>query len=367
MRRNPNIAMLYAIVCISALAPTAYAQSSNVEIYGRLNVTLERVHATSGDGQPSIGPNSRLANNRSVFGFRGKEELGNGLKAVWQIESAVSVDTGGGTVAGRDSGVGIEGPFGRILLGNWMTPYTFSTFRYDPFYVNTAGYMSLISNGSAPTSDHSIDTSSFDRRQRNSAQYWSPTWQGLSARVAYSASDDHVGSGRPHLLSIAGIYESGPLHLTLAHEQHKDYQVGGGTDRGTKLGAAYKFGDTRVAGVFERLEYETATGELRRNAWYVSLTRDIGAGTLKFGYAKAGEGKGDAIERVGFFSSGKDTGAQQYTLGYEHALSKRTALYGYYTRLDNESRGVYDFAINELGVGAGADLSGLALGLRHHF
>ena len=48
-------------------------------------------------------------------------------------------------------------------------------------------------------------------------------------------------------------------------------------------------------------------------------------------------------------------------------MSKRTSLYAYVTRLDNKKNGTYDFAINELGVGAGADLKGTAIGLRHWF
>src|SRR5207249_2562050 len=159
---------------MSAAALPAFAQDARqVEIFGRLNVALENIRPTTDTAGTSLPNVSRLANYRSVIGFRGDEDIGNGLHAIWQIESAVSVDTGAGSFAARDTRVGLATPYGTVFGGNWTTPYTSSTQGLDPFYPTTVGYMSIMGNGSAPSSDNVMDTSSFDRRQKNSIHYWS--------------------------------------------------------------------------------------------------------------------------------------------------------------------------------------------------
>jgi predicted porin len=172
---------------IAMLAIPAFAQQSNapVEVYGRINVALESIRPSTDSQGNEISNQSRLANNRSVIGFRGTEELGGGTRAIWQSESAVSVDTGAGSFAARDTRVGVQSNFGTVFAGNWTTPYTSATQGLDPFYPTTAGYMSIMGNGSAPSSDNVIDTTSFDRRQRNSVHYWTPAWNGFSIRLAH--------------------------------------------------------------------------------------------------------------------------------------------------------------------------------------
>ena len=123
----------------------------------------------------------------------------------------------------------------------------------------------------------------------------------------------------------------------------------------------------RIAAVVERLNYGTASGSLRRDAWYVSGTYRLGAGSVRAGFARASDGSGPSTETVGFFRSGSHTAARQLTAGYEYELSRRTALQGYVSRLDNDSSAIYDFAINGVGAQAGQRLTVVALGLRHSF
>jgi predicted porin len=353
--------------CMALSSSYAAAQASSVQIYGRLNIALENVrNSADAKGQRTIA--TRESNNRSVLGFRGSEELGDGLKAIYQVEGTLSLDTGAGSIAARDTRVGVEGTLGTIFAGNWTTPYNSATASLDPFYPTTAGYMSIMGNGSASTTDNSIDTASFDRRQQNSVHYWSPNWNGFSVRLAQGLNEEAPASGaKPSLTSAAAIYERGPLFATVTHERHHEYQGLGRNDRGTKIAAAYRFGHTRIAAVAEKLAYETATGALERTSYYLSATHQIGAHGLRFGLAKAGDGEGSSTQKIGFIKKGADTGAIHYTLGYDYNLSKRTSVFAYYTRLDNDRNAVYDFAINSLGAGAGATVSGTALGIRHAF
>ena len=117
----------------------------------------------------------------------------------------------------------------------------------------------------------------------------------------------------------------------------------------------------------ERLRYETPIGALTRDSVFVAATWQIGATSLRASFTHAGEGKGPAGTRIGFVSAGDDTGSRQWTLGADYTLSKRTGFYAYVSRIDNQARAAYDFAINPVGVGAGEKPTVFAMGMRHAF
>jgi predicted porin len=353
-------------LCLALLAAAcgaAHADGANVQVYGRLNVGLESLR---NDGAAV----TRLSNYRSVLGFRGSEDLGGGLKAIFQIEGTLAPDTGAGSPAARDTRIGLEGPAGTLFAGNWVTPYNGATAGLDPWYPTTAGYMSIMGNGAAATVSNTSDTASFDRRQQNSVHYWTPSWRGLQLRVAHGLSEERpAGGAKPSLTSAAAIYEQGPWYAAATYERHHAYQGTGLNDGGAKLAAAYRFGGTRVALAAERLKYETAAGTLARDAVYLSVTHQIGPHGWKLGVAHAGDGSGGAPDgtRVGMVRKGEDTGATHYTAGYDYTFSRRSSVFAYYTHLANQRGGVADFAINGMTPSAGATLKGVALGVRHAF
>ena len=353
--------------CIVFTSTICHAQSTAIQIYGRLNLAIEDFRDSS-DAKGKSSTVSRISNNRSVLGFKGGEDLGDGLQAIFQIEGTVSPDTGAGGIAARDTRVGLQGSMGTLFGGNWVTPYNSATSSLDPFYPTTAGYMSIMGNGSAATADNVSDTSSFDRRQQNSLHYWTPEWHGFSAHIAHGFNEGVVVDGaKPSLTSAAFIYEGGPYYVTLAQELHHEYQGTGLRDVGTKFAAAYKFGDTRISAVAEKLRYETFTGTLERKSYYISATHQIERHVLRFGLALADDVTGTSIKKIGYMKKGPDTGAIHATLGYDYNFSKRTSVFVYYTQLKNEKNGIYDLAINSLGVTPGATIKGVALGMRQSF
>jgi predicted porin len=361
MRHSALVALALALCAAQTHAQT------NVQIYSRLDVAAEHMSASATLDGPRASQN-RISNNRSVLGLRGSEDLGGGLKAIFQIEGTLSVDTGAGELARRDTRVGLDGDFGTLFVGHWVTAYNGATSGLDPFYPTTAGYMSIIGNGAAAAVDNVSNLYSFDRRQANSIHYWSRPWKGFGLRLSHGAAEERPASGaKPSLTSVAAIYDQGPWYATLAHERHHEYQGPGRNDSGSKLAVARRFGNTRLALLAERLEYETAMGDLARNAWYVSVSHQLGAHGLRLGLGHAGDGKGASGNQVGFVRGGAQTGATHVTLGYDYTLSKRTSIYTYYTHLDNEANAAYDFAINSLGAAPGATLKGASLGLRHSF
>ena len=171
-----NKKLMALAVAAAVSAPVlALADDSTVTLYGTLNVDFENVKA--GDVFQS---RNRVSSNSSNIGFRGVEPLSAGLNAWFQVESGAHIDqsVSGDTWASRNSGVGLNGNFGSILLGQWDSPYKFSTVRLDPFGDTTiAGYSAIMGGGGSPTAGNFltgqsfVNNASFDRRVSNTVQY----------------------------------------------------------------------------------------------------------------------------------------------------------------------------------------------------
>src|SRR4029077_8665248 len=139
-----------AVASAIAAPLSVQAQSSSVQIYGTINVDYEAVQAGGASPAAALAPGQlgaaptgvnvpwrdRVTSNSSNIGFRGVEDLGGGLKAIFQIESAIGFDnqatfgtnTANGTATGggfatRNTNVGLSGNWGTVFAGQWDTPY----------------------------------------------------------------------------------------------------------------------------------------------------------------------------------------------------------------------------------------------------
>ena len=370
----------------ATFAPVVMAQSANpVTLYGTLNVDLESVKAVGAAGTgANAGSRNRVSTNSANFGIRGTEDLGAGLKAFFQIESGVPFDVGGGTLASRNSAVGLTGGAGGVLLGNWDTPYKTITGDADAVY-NTgfANVVNVTSGNATPTGAPGTVRNGFDRRSNNSFQYWSPTVGGFSGRFAYSANEARTASNvavqqNPSLTSYSGSYAAGPIYLALAHEKHKEFAntaTAATSDKGLKFVATFTLGATKFGFVTEKLTFNGnlgATGlpkaftagtasEAKIDATYFSVRHSFGKHTLRAAY---GADRGVKLNT----GSTSDTRAKMSVLGYSYTFSKRTDFYAVYSKIKNEINSRNDFAINGVGgVANGADPTGIGAGFRHTF
>jgi predicted porin len=170
------------------------------------------------NGRSSRGymPGESRANR---VGVKGSEDLGNGLKAIYQVEFGVQLtDTGGNVVSGNDpvtmrnSFVGLAGGFGTILAGRHDTPLKISTGKLDLFADTMADY-----NGTVGFDDVRAD---------NVVAYISPSFSGFSFMGAVHASGGGTaGEGAnvnadslAEAYSLAGIYSNGPFYASVAYE-----------------------------------------------------------------------------------------------------------------------------------------------------
>lgn len=262
-----NKQIMIAAVVAGAFAAPAMA---DVTIYGFISAGVESVKATgAANSADDVKSTTRISDENSRIGFKGNEDLGNGLKAIWQVEQSLRHFENGGTdekgntatFATRNSFVGLESAdFGKVLLG-----------------YNDTAYKSLtdigLNAGSNTTADNAGSTSIYSRgetRLKNSVHYLSPTFAGFKAGVSYGVdetrTENSTGRTNAQRLSVAGNYTLGGLQVAAGWDRQYDkgdYKAattskGDNTDF-YKLTAGYKF----ATGTFVGAGYEW--GRLRLN------------------------------------------------------------------------------------------------------
>lgn len=353
---------------VATAATGASADVDSVTFFGRLAGGLERVEVDAPESSADIAARMRVSSYRTIFGIRGTETIGGGYEAIWQLSASFPIDAAStGAFPLRDSRIGVAGPAGTLFAGNWYAPYALSFLRLDPFVLTTADCTAIIGNGNTSTAGNTASTNAFTRRLQNSVHYNTPVWAGFSARAAYGANEERSATLNPYLVSISASWEADWLYVTAAHEEHEAYQAPGTRDRGTVAAIQYKGRGMRASLLFERLEYETSTGGLRRDAWFATLVVPAGPGALQFAYSRSGDGKGSSTAAIGGLRAGEATGAWHATVGYEYPFSKRTRALAFYTRLANDARASYVFGSNSPGTVQGGVAKVVALGMRHDF
>jgi predicted porin len=312
---------LAAALAATAAAP-AFAQS--VTLWGRLNTSVESQKIGSQDRKMVV------QNNSSRLGFKGSEDLGGGLKASFSLEHGFDSDTGavsnGGVFWGRASWVQLEGSFGAVRLGNWFPDTYFSSVDRTSNHNHDTG----------TSSDNLFSSFGFGART-NKVGYFSPTVGGLGFIASVRAGE---GTG-PRGYDLSANYEVGGLHVAGTFAQNNKF--GAAAERKAYgVEADYGFGPFLVTGYYQREEVDGFTS---RDIGRVSAMYAVGQSEFHINIGGTKHG-GDAEFKTG--------GAKQYTLGYNYNLSKRTKIYGFYTKTDYNGVGVNDF-------------SSLAAGIRHNF
>lgn len=393
-------------LAIAGLASTAAFAQTNVTIYGVADATVDSVKATGGTNVGTLAAQgahnqaerldfnnrTRVASNSSYIGFKGVEDLGNGLKAVFQFENGLNADNGAaGAWNNRDSYVGLSGGFGTIVAGNLTGPTRALGAKFDVnsgatgIGANTA-LLAKFSNGAG--------AGAFDQRITNAVAYVSPTVGGFSGAIAYSSglvtatplgtlgARDSLGQDNATQGNTAwtmGLnFETGPIYVGYAYTAVN--AAGNGSQAGDGIAAGYnKTDDHRIgvmykaafgqAGVlFDRARLDPTSGsDLKQNTWYLSGKFNVGKGAIIAQWGHAGDLKGNSVD---------NEGANHYVAGYEYSLSKRTVLKAVYSRINNKNNANYDYLYGVsqpnttawgAGVADGAQVSGFSAGIRHSF
>ena len=378
---------IIALAVASALvAPAAFADTSNVTVYGVANVSYDLVTVKSTAG--ASFSNNKVSSNTSRIGLKGSEDLGDGLSAIWQVESLINIDNAGSaTNAGAGnpgSALGSRNTFaglssasmGTVIMGRHDTPYNISTRKLDVFTDGLADNRSLMGGTAGQNA-----VAAFDGRQPDVIAYISPAMSGFTGAIAYLNLAENATStlsSKVSAWSMAGMYSQDAFYGSLAYEVH---DVGAGTlaaavgalpattviaaaakESALKFGFGYTQDAIAVGFAYEKTSDNLAAGAnaLGHKAYYLSGKYSFGNDAVKAAYTNVGS------------NATANTGATQFSLGYDHSLSKRTTVYALYTSLKSNSAANYGLSVAGTGgantaIGAGSAPSAMSFGMKHTF
>lgn len=331
------LALANSAAVLAADGPTIYGV---VDIFMARQSGEKAITAIDGRGGPA---GSRL-------GFKGGEDLGNGLKAVYALEYAISPDINGGPTAARQQFVGIESPLGTVSGGFQYAPGYLLAPRFD--VMDGSGLMAA----RAPLASAADATISSGNRARwsNSLAYTSPKVGGLQAMGIYANYDDET-SAHPtadNRWGLGASYNRGPLDVAAVY-----HNIGAGAGlKDTKeffIAGSYDFGTVRLMATYQQKNADGATDKDSK-LWSASFVMPVAAnGEFQAGYA--------ALNR-----KGQDNDGDSLTVGYIHRLSKRTSLYAAVNRLHYERLAPSTNSI-EGTLAAGETANTYVAGITHRF
>jgi predicted porin len=334
---------VFTLAVLGAIAGAAQAQV-NVTVYGALDAYVE----SGRNGQSTVNRVQNGGAAPSRIGFRGSEDLGGGLKAIFSLETGINVDDGsaaqGGLLFGRQAFVGLTGDFGTVTAGR----------QYTPFFMTNLLYTLGGGMGWGNAANYFIDPPA--ARANNSVQYATPSMKGLVLKAMYALGENPApGAGKiGNVRAVSGQYDRGAVSLNLSHMNRTTTATN--ADKWTTLGAAYDFTVVKTALVYQ---VRRDDANLVRNDYFdLSATIPLGSGALLLDVG-ALENKVTA-----------DADAVTASIRYDYFLSKRTTVYGGFSTVRNDAKARYGIA----GAGCrdhrrapGADPRAFALGVRHFF
>ena len=359
--------MKKTLISIAALmcATCGMAQSS-VTLYGVVDANYQRASQGGVSASRLVGSGS---NSAARLGVRGSEDLGSGLRASFVLEAGLNVDSGAGAAtntnnqasgAGAAAGLTFDrrstvslssASLGELRLGRDYLPTFWNFNQFDPFTTVGSGNSRNVSQNANVTNSARTST---PIRASHSIGYFLPSGLGgVYGQAMYALGENAsnaANSDDGKVTSLRLGYAAGPLNLAVAAART---QLVAGNVTVTNLGGSYNFG---VAKALVQLftDKSSAAGTARTRGFLLGATIPVGSGYVPVSYTSNKE------------QSGAGRSAKQLAVGYVHNLSKRTAVYATYSRINNANGAAVNGNGGVPGV-ANQHWTGTDVGLRHTF
>jgi predicted porin len=370
---------LLTLAVAGALAAPGVALAQ-VEVYGTVNMSFGNVkydsvspNAAVPAGAPSVSKWD-VANHASNYGLRGRESLGAGLTAWFQIEQNAPLERSNNvaiTPASRNSAVGLQGAWGNLFMGQWTTPWADLDALWGIGTVGGWGPVTSIigrreTTGTAPNptcanSGHGVAIScdaveggggvghALWRRVSQAVFYQSPVLGGFQGKIAYQTNEGKATTGTvgdPALWSgsVQWAGMGGRLRVGAAYDIHQDFSFIGKDDKGWRVTGGWNFGFADIGLAYETFKYGfTAAVDCEAEQYGIAVAIPVGPGAIRGSYAEAKELEGAGCAAIaGNAANAGGGGAKTWNIGYEHRFSKRTSVGVGYATIENE--GVAAFA-----------------------
>lgn len=334
--------MKKTLVALAVLAASGASMAqSTVTLYGIADVWFGS--ETNDNGTTSLSQTKLNSGgvNGSRFGLRGSEDLGAGLKANFQFEQGFTIDDGvsanitntagitaNSSAFSRHAWVGLSGGFGSTRFGRTPTPYDDVNGASDAVFDSNLAPM----NSVFKTVGHTV-------RSNNTLAYYTPSFGGVTAAVAYGLGEDKTATADAGSLTSFNVaYAGGPLTAHVGYQSEKLASATGITTSATtgqptgivstvptvskdftRVGVTYDFGAAKLYGTYGLAGGISNKSGAEASEYQLGVDVPFGATTLSASYATSQDNAtaGDA----------KRTG---YGIGARYALSKRTFAYGGY-------------------------------------
>ena len=392
---------IIALAVAGLVSGAAFAQS-NVTLYGRAD--LGYVYSKSDYKKfQGIENGNGIGGGGSRIGFMGEENLGGGLKAIFKFEWGTAADIGTGATGARYSYVGVAGNFGQVTLGRNGTPSDLYMGATSPWGIN----------GIEPITQFRSKMTVIDGvRWDNSIAYASPKFAGLDFMAIYSFGERVNGNKNPDgsyvcadstvfftcetatttdagMLGLGVRYANGPLYVSAVYharansDGEKRWNTPGNAGYGAKgwgIGGSYDLKVVKLyANYFRAKANDDGLAHITRGAnlgsdkqttWSLGVGVPVSsAGTVVAEYGQYKDDLNGAVRLTApnRYLNGLPAGhkSKAYSVGYRHNLSKRTSLYTYMTRFDND-RGISAGWAGRTSV-AGAKQTNFTAGVVHLF
>ena len=307
---------LLAVAVGAALATSPMLVSAATTVYGKINIGI----ASIDNGNTADADTFGVTDDASRFGIKGDEDVGGGLKVIYQYETTVAVDdaTGTGSVfegGGRDTFAGLQGSWGSVRLGRYNVTYKAIEFPVEIFGDTIGDFSSGLGFGGGS-----------ETRQSNSIGYTSPTFAGFQAGVETSRGETGTAT-ESNPLSVGIKWTAGPLYVA-AGIWDPDNTGTTGVDDAKKFVASYAIGPFSIFGL-----YETRSNKGTLSATNAEVDTTYLGVSYKFGNNTV------AATVAEYDSTAADGDSTQIALGWIYALSKNSALKFIWTDIDNDPAG----------------------------
>jgi len=391
-----------AVAGALAAPAVAFAQSS-VEVYGYLNMSIGNWSykgATDNTTNPDVSKWD-VTSAASNVGVRGRETLGGGLSAWFQVETNAALERSNNVAhtsgfASRNSAVGVQGNFGNVFLGQWTSPWadldalwaigTVGGFGPVTSVIGRRETTGAANNFNCNNTGSGVGTTAvggncdsvegaggvghpFWRRMSNSIFYQSPVFAGgAQFKAAWQTNQDKAKGPtavnqdpQMYSTSIQWAGMGGRARIGAAYDGHKDFTTPGKTDTGYSVKGGWNFGVVDIGLAYEAMTYKTPAGDCKAKQYGIAAAVPVGQGAIRASYSKAkdieGTYTGGVVAGIGGAASvgscgatptalapTNDNGATQYNIGYDHRFSKRTTLgFGYATIKNDAGAGGNQF------------------------
>ena len=332
------------------------AAQADVTVFGHLDTSVAGIDTDEGfitlggtpnnwDQADSDFDDTNFYCTTCSLGFKGSEDLGNGLKAIFKLDFQFDMFNRNkdGSITDRDQWLGLAGNFGQVVFGTVSTSYKSHGAMIDPLYRTVAQGR----DHNMQSFLHSNAGEDGQGRADNTMRYDSPDWNGLKVTAHYTLdSDENDGcntdldpptAANPNNNPCdedddafgAGVQYSNGGILVFADYVTNDSDVDTNPDGeidAWKIGGKYTLNNFAVYAQYEDIDADTG-GDEELELWHLAGSYTMGNNMIYLGYGHS---------EVSADTSDREPEVDSFTLAATHSLSKRTTVYAAYNMKEQD-------------------------------